>query len=220
MAQSVGSDAHVSAPLEPGDFTVVWSAEGIPSGAGVSASVSAMEPGATPHPGGFVSQAGTHAGRLGAALPRLPDGSPYQSWTLHDAAGDQVTVTMASDSFPAHLLLLRGGPTSGRLLDEATSDGNDGRARIVATLNSGGPYTVVATAGVTEASGPYEIQFERRPGPEPYFFDNASRSNGRFALLVEGKDDSGAAYRDVLAVRDLLRTRFGFEEQAVQAVRR
>jgi hypothetical protein len=163
----------------------------------------------------------THSALLTPSDPVLPDGTAYHVWSYQAAGGERLSVTMASDTFDARLVLLRGGPVTGTLV-AMDDDGGGGRnARLSAVLPEPGLYSVVATTYAPGEEGAYELQVESDPDPRAYAFDNAGASTGRYALLVGVGDYPGATHdlsgpiQDVLAVRELLVSHFGFAESDV-----
>lgn len=90
-------------------------------------------------------------------------GTHYRGYSFSGAAGDRVEIRVASESMDTYLILL--GPDG---LEVARDDDSGGNldARVVVSLPSAGPYTLVATTFSSETTGDLSVfvdQYVERP---------------------------------------------------------
>jgi hypothetical protein len=101
------------------------------------------------------------AGVLSADAPELEDGRAADTYTFVARSGEQLTITMESDSFDTYLIL--GRMEGGTFVElDRNDDGEheeDGlNSRIVFTVPSAGTYTLQATSFGGGREGPYTVR--------------------------------------------------------------
>jgi hypothetical protein len=117
---------------------------------------------AVPAPRAVAVQLGTDVrGSLADGDAETDEGSPFDLYTLRGAAGDRLTITLASQAFDAVVAI--GRMVNGAFVElESNDDGDDGtNSRLEYTLPEGGEYVIRASALSAGSTGEYTLNVSR-----------------------------------------------------------